>query len=233
MDKKPKAKAKPKFKVVKKDEKKKFTTAKPKKEEKKKMDKPKFKVVKKDEKKKFTTKKTAGEKLTGLKKADMKKIDPAELFGKLPKELRQKVLDPKKTGVKVGQYKVGDFTADSLLDFLGGKARDFYYDQFGERVDNVFQSMAYYDDYSDYLKPNQEKLYKKGRLKGLDSLTEKQQGRFEELEIKLMEKVDRDIGKYMDKLQKEFIKKNKNVSGTKKQIETKFIEFIDDEYHRR
>jgi len=139
MDKKPRAKAKPKFKVVKKDEKKKFKTAKPKKEEKKKMDKPKFKVVKKDEKKKFTTKKTAGEKLTGIKKADMKKMDPAALFGKLPKELRQKVLNPKETGVKVGSQikKLEDFV-------LGGSGLQLDYKNLKGLQDHMKSNNIHY-----------------------------------------------------------------------------------------
>jgi hypothetical protein len=52
-------------------------------------------------------KKTAGEKLTGKTTEEMKKMNPAELFGQLPKELRQKVLDPKQTGVAVGRERIG------------------------------------------------------------------------------------------------------------------------------
>ena len=45
-------------------------------------------------------------KATGLSKEEALKLKPSELFGKLPKELRQKVLDPKETGVVVGREKV-------------------------------------------------------------------------------------------------------------------------------
>jgi len=65
----------------------------------------KFKVVKKLPAKEKPAKekkpKSLGKKLTGLKKKEMNKLKPEELFGKLPKELRKKILDPKETGVKV------------------------------------------------------------------------------------------------------------------------------------
>ena len=65
----------------------------------------KFKVVEKLPAKEKPAKekkpKSLGKKLTGLTKKEMNKMSPEELFGKLPVELRKKVLDPKKTGVKV------------------------------------------------------------------------------------------------------------------------------------
>ena len=94
---KPKPKKKIKFKVVPKKTEEAKQTEKPK--PKKKI---KFKVVPKKE-----PKKTAGEKLTGKTTEEMKKMNPAELFGQLPKELRQKVLDPKQTGVAVGRERIG------------------------------------------------------------------------------------------------------------------------------
>jgi hypothetical protein len=50
-----------------------------------------------------------GQSLTGLTKAEMLKLDPAELFGKLPTLAKLNILDPKTTGIKVGEKSyVGD-----------------------------------------------------------------------------------------------------------------------------
>ena len=48
-------------------------------------------------------KKTAGEKLTGLTKAEMNKLSPSELFGQLPVALAKKVLT---SGTKVGRVPI-------------------------------------------------------------------------------------------------------------------------------
>lgn len=109
---KPKKEEKPKkkpikFMVVKKEEK-----PKPKK-------KMKFKVVKKKEPSK--PKKPDPEKeikrVAGVTKAQANKMDPAKLFGRLPVELRKKVLNPKETGVKVGRKDV-DEDGNELLKFV-------------------------------------------------------------------------------------------------------------------
>jgi len=69
----------------------------------------KAQIAKKKEKKKdFTAKPkpkpTAGQKLTGLTKAQMNAMSPAELFGRLPVGVAKGVvLNPKRTGVKVAQ----------------------------------------------------------------------------------------------------------------------------------
>jgi len=47
------------------------------------------------------------ERFTGVSKEKANKMNPAELFGKLPSELRLKILRPKETGVQVGREKVG------------------------------------------------------------------------------------------------------------------------------
>lgn len=46
-----------------------------------------------------------GKQMTGLSAEAMNKLDPGQLFGMLPKELRQQVLDPKATGVSVANRK--------------------------------------------------------------------------------------------------------------------------------
>ena len=97
---KPKKKKPIKFKVVKKKEEEK---PKPKK-------KMKFKVVKKKPDPEKEIKRVAG-----VTKAQANKMDPAELFGKLPVELRKKVLNPKETGVKVASSKI---TPKDLLDLV-------------------------------------------------------------------------------------------------------------------
>ena len=42
--------------------------------------------------------------IAGLTKEQANKMNPADLFGKLPIELRIKILNPKETGIKVGTY---------------------------------------------------------------------------------------------------------------------------------
>ena len=66
----------------------------------------KFKVVKP----------SIGKSLTGLSKAEMNKLSPLELFGKLPTELRKKVVNPKETGVKVGIRAVSSYKYDEVDD---------------------------------------------------------------------------------------------------------------------
>ena len=61
----------------------------------------KFKVVKKKPDPEKEIKRVAG-----VTKAEANKMNPAELFGKLPVELRKKVLNPKETGVAVGRERV-------------------------------------------------------------------------------------------------------------------------------
>jgi len=51
--------------------------------------------------------------IAGLTKAEANKLDPAELFGLLPKELAQIVLNPKETGIKVAQ---NTFSNESLYN---------------------------------------------------------------------------------------------------------------------
>ncbi len=68
----------------------------------------KFKVVKKKEEPKPKPKPISElQRVAGLSKEEANKMNPAELFGKLPVELRKKILDPKETGVQVGRERVG------------------------------------------------------------------------------------------------------------------------------
>ena len=83
----------------------------------------KFKVVKKIEEKpkkkpiKFkVVKPTIGKSITGLSKAEMNKLSPLELFGKLPQELRKKIVNPKQTGVKVGVKAVSSMTFNEIAE---------------------------------------------------------------------------------------------------------------------
>jgi hypothetical protein len=47
--------------------------------------------------------KTSGESIVNKTKEEMNKMDPLELFGKLPDLVKLKILDPKTTGIKVGK----------------------------------------------------------------------------------------------------------------------------------
>ena len=55
------------------------------------------------------------QRVAGLTKEQANKMNPAELFGKLPVELRKMVLDPKQTGVKIGaKYPIGTLIEENF-----------------------------------------------------------------------------------------------------------------------
>lgn len=140
---KPKPKKPIKFKVVKKEEK-----PKPKK-------KIKFKVVKKEEPKpqpkkkkvKFNVKKPSElKRVAGVSREQANKMDTAELFGKLPTELRLKILNPKETGIKVASEKLTPqqlTELDNIVDDLIGC--EFYYKTLAN-LDFLFSNKKKYMD---------------------------------------------------------------------------------------
>jgi len=54
--------------------------------------------------------------ITGLTKAEANKLDPAELFGLLPSEISKKILNPKETGVKVGNLEELEKEANKIRE---------------------------------------------------------------------------------------------------------------------
>jgi len=199
---------------------KKRTEAKKKKKTEEKKKPIKFKVVKKKEEpkkkvKKFNVKKpTIGKKLTGLTKAQMNKLPPEKLFGLLSQDLKGKI-------VKDARINMKEFLKDAH-DTVDG----IHYENI---VNNIYESMAYYDDYSDYLTPAQEKFFIKHNLMGYDNIpTEKKQIRFETIEQKLMEKVHADASKYVEKGVKKFGQQFKDKKALPGDFEKEINKFFDE-----
>ena len=99
----------------------------------------KFIVKKKEEPppkkmKKFIVKKKEPvselKRIAGLTKEQANKMNPEELFGKLPVELRKMVLDPKITGIKVAKQLTPEelIDLDDIVNKLIGC--EFYYNTF-------------------------------------------------------------------------------------------------------
>jgi len=84
--------------------------------------KPKKKIKLNIKRKKAQPKKqepqSLGKSLTGLSREQMNKLDPAELFGKLPAIAKLNILDPKTTGVKVGEAVIPKELLNSLEDIM-------------------------------------------------------------------------------------------------------------------
>ncbi len=131
------------------------------------------KVVKIKPKKKAP--KTIGKSITGLSKAQMNKLSPEELFGKLPVALRKKVLT---SGTQVGVLNIDDIDDDDLFNY--------FQDEYQE---NFFSSRSYYGDY-DILKgvtKKQSDFYRKNTREGLlEQGKTKAADRYEMLEEKIL-----------------------------------------------
>jgi len=86
------------------------------------------------------------ERVAGVSREQAKKMDPAELFGKLPVELRKMVLDPKTTGVQVGK--------DELqLSIFDGETYKEYIDDINDR--DIHYSNIFYNIFAPtFKKPN-------------------------------------------------------------------------------
>ncbi len=84
--------------------------------------------------------------VSGVGRKTAKKLDPAELFGKLPVELRLKILNPKETGVKVGGPQLNQRQL-SILDTMVGElvSGEFYLGTFSD-MDNIFSKRKSYMD---------------------------------------------------------------------------------------
>ena len=99
-------------------------------------------------------------------------------------------------------------------------------------TDNIFGAITYYDDYSDYFTPAQEKFYKKHMDLDFDDLPEKKQIRYETLQTKLMEKVSKDVSKSVKKGVKKFGEKFKNKKALPGDFEKELNKFfVESDYY--
>ena len=157
---------------------------------------------------------------TGLTRAEANKLSPTELFGMLPVELRRIILDPKQTGVKVGNRML-------WKDFDIRNDNEDYYEARDYIRDNLNDSAAYYMDWTDYLNKSENKFYKAFYGK-YSSLTEKQQDKYSDIEEKLMEKMDTEASEIWDKLNKDFEKSvGKKETDTEDGWSMRFFQFVD------
>jgi hypothetical protein len=84
------------------------------------------------------------QRVAGVKKDQANIMDSAELFGKLPVELRLKILNPKETGIKVAREKLTPqqlIELDDIVDDLIGC--EFYYKTFAN-LDFIFSNKKKY-----------------------------------------------------------------------------------------
>jgi hypothetical protein len=82
------------------------------------------------QKKKTKPKPSELQRVAGVSKEQANKMDTAELFGKLPVELRKMVLDPKTTGVQVGkdELQLAIFDGESYKEYIDDiNDRDIHY----------------------------------------------------------------------------------------------------------
>jgi hypothetical protein len=152
----------------------------------------KFKVIKRPNE-------TLGKRQTGLTKEQMNRLKPEELFGKLPVELRKKVLT---SGPKIGRFEAKELDDDDVLE-------EFY----TNASDNFFESLGYYGDYDVIpgITEKQAQFYRENTYEGLiRDGKRKAADRYERIGEKIMENGTSKIGKELtDELEK-WKKKNKN-----------------------
>ena len=162
--------------------------------------------------------KTELEKRTGLTKAQANKLSPTELFGMLPPEIRRMILDPKITGVKVGNRVL-------LKDFDMTMEEEFYEPKEYMR-DNIFESNDYYGDYSEYLSKRDAAFWKEN-FRDFDSLSRKEQDRYETIQEKYRDKVEDDVYKTWNKLYKDWKKTTgKKETDTEDNWLMRFIQYV-------
>ena len=184
--------------------------------------KPKFKVVKKVEEPKkkpikFKVKKEAqsiGKSLTGLSKAEMNKLSVLELFGKLPTELRKKIVNPKETGVKVGVRAVSSFKFDEIVDTgVNGLLSQAYENWTESGVVNISWIKG--------ITPKMEEFYSDNAFK-YEDLNKKDKARLDKIEEKVLENAYSSLYEEIEKDFKQWKKENKGKKMTEKQAVKSF-----------
>lgn len=157
----------------------------------------------------------------GLTKKEANKMDSAELFGKLPKELRQKILDPKKTGVKVGEklFKASE---------LDGGDLDPNNEIYGQISDNIGEGGSY-NNYEGYISSSQQSFLSRMREKG-NNLTDREEAKREKIEELIMTRVSNQAYKEFNAEVRKFKKIHKGQSKNGKTWEEMFDKYMNDEY---
>ena len=109
--------------------------------------------------------------------------------------------------------KVGDIKVSSLNEEDLNFDNPFMYDD-SDEMDNYFQSMAYRNDYTDFLTRKQSDFFQKHHVRGYDNIEfQEDADKFEKLETKLTDGISNSVYKSRNKAIREFKKKEK---GTKK-----------------
>jgi hypothetical protein len=107
------------------------------------------------------------------------------------------------------------------------RTEDFY-DARDYIGDNINDSAAYNMDWSDYLTESENNFYR-DNYGEQDSLSEKQQSRYERIEGKLRDKMDAASAKIWNKLNKDFVKSiGKKETDTKDGWSMRFFKFVSD-----
>ena len=160
--------------------------------------------------------------ITGMTGVQANAMSSLALFGMLPKELGQMVLNPSQRGggVKVGQIPISKFTIDDVESAFQN-SYDFN--------SNMTQSMAMDGDWTEYggyrvLTAREDKYYQKHINSYRDGNYD---SRMEMIEQKIMEKGSTIEFKLLEKALKDFKKQNKGKTGTIKQFDDEFSKFWD------
>ena len=158
----------------------------------------------------------------GLTNKEANKMNPLELFGLLAPELKQIILDPKTTGVKVGQVSISKLGEDDLI-----YDNRHMQDQIDEES-NYFDAMGYRNDYTDFLSSKQNRFYNKHIGDYRDrSANERVADKMEALEDKLMEGVSNSVGNSRRKGMRAWKSKNKGMTGSLNALQKKFADFYE------
>jgi len=199
--------------------------AKPKEEPKKKPIKFKVKAKPAPKKKpiKFNVKPKAEPKNEyGLTKAQANKLNPLELFGMLPQELRKKILTPKTTGVKVAKDTI------DAKDLEGGDL-DPKSEIYSYISDNIGEGNSY-NDYERYLTYNERKFMNAMRSKRASEMSDKQINKQEKLDNKVLEGISDDAMNEFSEQVEKFKKEYKGQLKKQELWEKLFDKWMDDNY---
>jgi len=199
--------------------------AKPKEEPKKKPIKFKVKAKPAPKKKpiKFNVKPKAEPKNEyGLTKAQANKLNPLELFGMLPQELRKKILTPKTTGVKVAKDTI------NAEDLQGGDL-DPNNEIYSYIADNIGEGNSY-NDYERYLTYNERKFMVAMRSKSRSEMSDKQINKLERIDEKVLHGIHDGAGEDFFGEIERFKKEYKGQFKKQETWEKLFSKWMDDNY---
>tara|TARA_R110000851_G_scaffold52594_2_gene125150 strand:- start:532 stop:1380 length:849 start_codon:yes stop_codon:yes gene_type:complete len=150
------------------------------------------------------------------KKKDLNKLSPLELFGKLPQELRKKILTPKETGIKVGVSPVSSFTYDDIVE-PDDDDKNLVYNVSENYMDSGTGDIAWIKG----ITSKQADFYG-DNFHNYGDLSEKQQNRIETIEEKIREGLRPTIERDFKKELKEWKVKNKGKKMNLKEARESF-----------